>query len=69
LRPQSDQRCSIRRQCEGFIVSICVQALRAAEYSRQRLNRDAHNIVQRLLDRQRDARGLRMETHLQSAFV
>src|ERR1700674_878956 len=46
-----------------------MQALRATEHTSQRLYRYANNIIQGLLDCQRDASGLCVETHLQRALV
>src|SRR5947209_5127004 len=40
-----------------------MQRLRTAEYSGERLVRDAHDVVHRLLRCQRHACGLRVETH------
>src|SRR5206468_3845706 len=69
LRAQRNQRSSVSRQCEGFIVCISVQRLRTAKHARERLNCHANDIVQRLLDRQRDAGCLSVKAHLHCALV
>ena len=51
-------------KCESLIVRIGVQRLRAAEHAGEGLDRDAGNVVQRLLNGQRNAGGLRVKTHL-----
>ena len=52
---------SAGRQRERFVVAVRVQRLRAAEHRRQRLHRDAHDVVQRLLRLERDAARLRVK--------
>ena len=49
------------RQRERFVQRVGVQRLRPAQHGRQRLKRHAHDIVVRLLRRQRAAGRLRME--------
>ena len=61
LRAQRNRRRKLGRQGPSFIQRIRVQRLRAAEHCRERLQRRAHNVVIRLLRRERTARGLRMK--------
>ena len=49
------------RQAERLVVAVGVQALRAAQHRRQRLERDAHDVVLRLLRGERRAAGLGVE--------
>ena len=46
-----------------------MQRLGAAEHARERLDRGAHDVVERLLGGQRDAGGLRVEAHQPRALV
>ena len=46
---------------ERFVVAVRVQRLRAAEHRGERLHRDAHDVVERLLRLERHAAGLRVE--------
>ena len=64
LRPQGDPRRLLRRQRERFVAAVAVQRLRAAEHGRQRLQRDADDVVVRLLGGERAAGGLRVEAQL-----
>src|SRR5439155_8463960 len=64
LRSQGDQGGTIRRQSERFVESICMQRLGAAQYSGERLDRNPHDVIQRLLHSQRYTGGLRVKTHL-----
>src|SRR5579864_2526174 len=52
----------------GFVERIGVQRLRAAENSRHRLQRGAHDVVLRLLPGERASGGLRMKAQLQAAL-
>src|SRR4051794_20720287 len=49
------------RQCERLVVAIRVDRLGAAADGGERLNGNTHDVVVRLLRRQRRAPGLRME--------
>jgi hypothetical protein len=51
------------RQRERLIERIRVQRLRPAEHRGERLIGDAHDVVERLLRRQRDAGRLAVEAH------
>ena len=55
------------RQRQRLVAAVAVQRLRAAEHGRQRLNRDAHDVVVGLLRRERAAGGLRVESQLHRA--
>ncbi len=61
LRAQRQQRRSLRRQRQRLIEGIGVQRLAAAQHRRQRLHGDAHQVVVRLLRRQRRAGRLRVK--------
>ena len=52
---------SLGRQRQRLVVAVGVQRLRAAEHRGQRLHRDAHDVVERLLRLERDAAGLRVK--------
>ncbi len=54
---------SSRRQRERLVVGVGVQRLGAAEHAGHRLDRRAHDVVERLLGGQRHAGGLRVEAH------
>ena len=54
---------SSRRQRQRLVMGVGVQRLRAAQHPRQRLDRRARDVVERLLRRQRHAGGLRVEAH------
>src|ERR1700687_2445384 len=69
LGAQCDARGFFGRQGERFVVGVGVQRLRAAEHSRERLQGDTRDVVHRLLRGQRDAGGLRVETHQAGAIV
>src|ERR1041384_121013 len=58
LSPQCDQRGFIRRQSESLVISVSMQRLSSAQYSGKSLDCDTHDVVQRLLRGERDARGL-----------
>src|SRR5690606_30501499 len=64
LRSKSDQRCVVGRQGKSLIVRISMQRLRAAEDARKCLYGDACDVVQRLLDGEGNAGGLRMKAQL-----
>ena len=53
LCAQRNQRRIFRRQRQRFVQRICVQRLAPAQHRRKRLNRDAHDVVFRLLRRER----------------
>src|SRR5438876_4030084 len=61
LRAQRDLGRTLRRQRKRFVEPVRVQRLRAAGDRGERLDRDAHDVVLRLLRRQRRAAGLRVE--------
>ncbi len=61
LGSEGDPNGLLAGQCEGFIVTVRVQTLRPTENARERLNRHADDVVQRLLGRQRLASRLRVE--------
>ena len=63
LRAQRDLHRFFRRQRERLVHRVRVQRLRAAEHRGERLIRDAHDVVHRLLRGERDAGGLRVEAH------
>ena len=69
LRPQRDARRFLGRQRQRLVAAVAVQRLRAAEHRRQRLQRDADDVVVRLLRGQRAAGGLRVEAQLLRARV
>ena len=56
-------------QPQRLVARVGVQRLRAAQHRRQRLQRHAHDVVLRLLRRQRRAAGLRVEAQLQRIRV
>src|SRR4051794_8378956 len=61
LRPQSDARGALRGQRECLVEAVRVERLRPAHHRGERLDRDAHGVVLRLLRGQRRAAGLRVE--------
>ena len=61
LRPERDRRCMLGRQRERLVERVRVQRLRAAGDGRERLDRDAHDVVLGLLRGERRAAGLRVE--------
>ena len=65
LRAQRNQRRIFRRQRQRFIERIRMQRLASAEHRRERLDRHAHNIIFRLLRRERRARRLRVKSQQQ----
>ena len=69
LRPQRDARRLLGRQRQRFVAAVAVQRLRAAEHRRQRLQRDADDVVVGLLRGQRAAGRLRVEPQLLRARV
>ena len=56
-------------QRQRLVAAVAVQRLRAAEHGRQRLHRDAHDVVVGLLRRQRAAGRLRVKAQLHRARV
>ena len=69
LRAQRDRRRVLRRQRECFVERVGVNRLRAAARGRQRLHRDAHDVVLGLLRSQGRAAGLRVESQGQRLRV
>src|SRR5919108_611393 len=69
LRPQRDAHRLLCGERERLVVGVRVERLRAAEHRRQRLGRGAHDVVERLLRRQRHPRRLRVEAHQERALV
>src|SRR5215212_2127296 len=69
LRAQRDLRGALGRQRERLVVAVRVQRLRAAADGGEALQRDAHDVVLRLLGGQRHAAGLRVEAQLERALV
>ena len=69
LRPQSDPRRILGRQGQGLVETIGVQRLCAPQNRGERLQRDAGDVVLRLLGGERDARRLRVEAHPGGARV
>ena len=64
LRPERDPRRLLGRQRQRLVAAVAVQRLRPAEHRRQRLQRDADDVVVRLLRGERAAGGLRVEAQL-----
>jgi acetyltransferase-like isoleucine patch superfamily enzyme len=69
LRAQRDPHRLLGRQRERLVHRVGVQRLRAAEHRGERLDRRAHDVVQRLLRGERHAGGLRVEAHQPRARV
>ena len=69
LRPQRNRGAFLGRQRQRLVAAVAVERLRAAEHRRQRLQRDPHDVVVRLLRRQRAAGRLRVKTQLLCARV
>ena len=69
LRAQRDPHRLLARQRQRLVVGVGVQRLGAAEHAGQRLDRRAHDVVERLLGGQRDAGGLGVEAHQPRARV
>ena len=69
LRAQRDARRFLGRQRQRLVAAVAVQRLRAAEHRRQRLERDADDVVVGLLRGQRAAGRLRVEAQLLRARV
>ena len=69
LRAQRDARRFLGRQRQRLVAAVAVQRLRAAEHRRQRLQRDADDVVVGLLRGQRAAGGLRVEAQLLRARI
>ena len=64
LRAQRNSRRLLGRQRQRLVAAVAVQRLRAAEHRRQRLQRDADDVVVGLLRGQRAAGGLRVKAQL-----
>src|SRR4051794_36243041 len=69
LRAQRDAHRLLGRQRERLVVGVGVQRLRPTEHAGERLDRRASDVVERLLRRQRDARGLHVRAHEPRARV
>ena len=69
LRPQREPHRVLGRQRERLVEGVRVQRLRPAEHGRERLDRRADQVHLRLLRRQRDAGGLRVEAHQPRARI
>src|SRR5438094_561850 len=64
-----EPRGVLRRQRQHLVERVRVQRLRAAKHRGERLQRGPHPVVLRLLRREGDAGGLRMEPHPHRALV
>ena len=69
LRAQRDRRRPLGRERERLVVGVRVQRLRAAGNSRERLDRDAHDVVLGLLRGQGRATGLCVEAQRKCLWV
>ena len=69
LRAQGDAGRIFRRQGEGFVKAVGMQALRAAQHRGQGLDRHPRDIVLGLLGGQRDACRLGMKPHTVGADI
>src|SRR5208282_5742213 len=69
LRAQRDRHRLLGRQRQRLVHGIGMERLHAAEHSRQRLDRDADDVVDGLLRRERCTRGLRMRAQHHRARV
>ncbi len=69
LRPQRQRRRLGGRQRERLVERVRVQRVGAAHHRRERLQRRAHDVVVRLLRRERHAGGLRVEAQLPRSLV
>jgi hypothetical protein len=69
LRAECDSGRFFSGKRERLVVGVGVQGLGSAEDCRKCLQRDARDIILRLLRRQRDACRLRMKAHQATAFV
>ena len=69
LRAQRDAHGVLRREGERLVVGVRVQRLRTAEHARERLDRRADDVVQRLLRGERHAGRLHVGAHEQRALV
>ena len=69
LRAQRERRRALGRQRERLVVAVRVQRLAAARRRGERLQRDAHDVVQRALGGQRRAAGLGVEAQRERALV
>ena len=67
LRPEGDVGRGPGRQRQGLVAAVAVQRLGAPEHRGHRLQRDPHDVVVRLLRRQRAAGGLGVKAHLLGA--
>ena len=69
LGAQRDPHRLLGRQRQRLVKAVGVQRLGAAQHARQSLDRRAHDVVQRLLSRQRHTRRLRVKTHQQRPLI
>ena len=69
LRPQREPHRVLGRQRERLVEGVRVQRLRPAQHRGKRLDRRPDQVHLRLLRRQRDAGGLRVEAHQPRARV
>ena len=69
LRAQRDRRRALGRERERLVEGVRVQRLRAAADRGERLDRDAHDVVLRLLGGERRAARLRVEAQRERAWV
>ena len=67
--PQGDFHGLFRGQREGFVQRVGMQRLRSAKDRRERLKRHPHDVVVRLLGRQRAAGGLGMKAQGQGVWI
>ena len=69
LRPQREPHRLLGRQGQRLVERVRVQRLRPSEHRRERLESGPHDVHLRLLGRQRDAGGLRVEPQAQRTLV
>ncbi len=69
LGAERDTHRFLRRKRERLVERVGVERLRAAQDAGERLDRGSHDVEQRLLCRQGDARGLGVEAHQHRALV
>ena len=69
LRAQRDRCALLRGERQRLVLAVAVQRLRASEDCRERLQRDADDVVVGLPGGQRAAGGLRMEAELLRAGI
>ena len=64
LGPQRDLRRGLGRESQCFVATIAMEGLRPPQHGCEGLQRDPHDVVVRLLSRERAPGGLRVETQL-----